>query len=110
MPLAPQTAQPFRLSRQLCVLLSLLFLAAVMPGPAAGQLSLPRGIDPSGRSGELPEIEKKKPLRPTPPPTEILPPVQPSPLEERKEKGPVLRVFVKKINIVGSTVFSPEEL
>jgi len=110
-PLAPHTAQRCRVFRELHVLLSLLFLlGAITPGPAVGQLRLPPAIDPSGRSGELPEIQKKEPLRPAPPPTEILPPVQPSPLEERKEKGPVLRVFVKKINVVGSTVFSQEEL
>jgi hemolysin activation/secretion protein len=67
-------------------------------------------IDPSGRSAEPPEIQKKKPLRPEPPPNQILPPVPSTPLEGRKEKGPILRVFVKKINVVGSTVFSADEL
>jgi len=98
-----------RASEYLFVLLTLLFLTAALPDQAVGQFGLPGAIDPSGRSGEPPATEKNKPLRPVPP-TEILPPVQSAPPEERKEKGPILRVFVKKINVVGSTVFSQEEL
>ena len=40
---------------------------------------------------------------------DILPPVQPSP-RELGEKGPVLRVFVRQIQVVGSTVLSMQEL
>src|SRR5215467_10137981 len=106
---ALETCQRVLVPRQLFFLPFLLVIAALMPGLAAAQFGLPGAIDPSGRSGEPPATEKNKPLRPLPP-TEILPPVTPSPPEERKEKGPVLRVFVRKINVVGSTVFSPEEL
>jgi hemolysin activation/secretion protein len=73
------------------------------------QVALPPLIDPSGRSGLPPPVQKEKPLRPTPPPTEILPPVEPAP-EGVPEKGPVLRVFVRKIQVTGSTVFSQAEL
>jgi len=96
-------------SRQFFVLLILFFPTLSLPQQAVAQFGLPGAIDPSGRSGEPPATEKNKPLRPLPP-TEVLPPVQPPSSEERMEKGPVLRVFVKKINVVGSTVFSPEEL
>ena len=73
------------------------------------QIGLPPAIDPSGRSGLPPPVQKKAPLAPEKVPEEILPPVQPSP-PEPLEKGPVLRAFVKKINVVGSTVLSQEEL
>jgi hemolysin activation/secretion protein len=81
-------------------------LASIPAFPQA----LPHIIDPTGRSGEPPFLEKKEPLRPEPPPEQILPPVQVPPLEEQREKGPVLRVFVKKIDVVGSTVFSASEV
>jgi hemolysin activation/secretion protein len=73
-----------------------------------GQVGLPP-IDPSGRSGSPPPVQKERPLQPKAPPSEILPPVEPTP-EELKEKGPVLRVFVTKIQVVGSTVLPEEEL
>jgi hemolysin activation/secretion protein len=73
------------------------------------QIGLPPVIDPSGRSGLPPPVERQKPLRPEPPPTEILPPVQPAP-DREGEKGPILRVFVKRIHIIGSTVLSKAEL
>lgn len=66
-------------------------------------------IDPSGRSGSPPPVQQEQPLQPKVPPAEILPPVE-STSEELKEKGPVLRVFVTKIQVVGSTVLSQEEL
>jgi hypothetical protein len=72
-------------------------------------IGLPGAIDPSGRSGLPPPVQKKEPLRPERPPEEILPPVEPS-APEPTEKGPVLRVFVKKISVVGSTVLSKEEI
>lgn len=74
-----------------------------------GQVGLPPPIDPSGRSGSPPPVQKEQPLQPKVPPAEILPPVESTP-EELKEKGPVLRVFVTKIQVVGSTVLSQEEL
>src|SRR6476620_9315526 len=101
MPSASWTGYWVRGSQHLFVLLTLLFLTVALPDQAVGQFGLPGAIDPSGRSGEPPATEKNKPLRPVPP-TEILPPVQSAPPEERKEKGPILRVFVKKINVVGS--------
>ena len=86
--------------------LSLCPLAAV---PCFPQIGLPPVIDPSGRSGLPPPVQRQRPLRPEPPPEEILPPVQPSPVEPG-EKGPVLRVFVKDITVVGSTVLPQAQL
>lgn len=73
------------------------------------QVGLPPVIDPSGRSGLPPPVQQEKPLQPERSPTEILPPVQSFP-GEPQEKGPVLRVFAKKINLVGSTVLSQQEI
>jgi hemolysin activation/secretion protein len=87
-----------------------LFLGLQLASTPAFPQALPHVIDPTGRAGEPPFLEKEKPLRPEPPPEQILPPVQAPPLEEQREKGPVLRVFVKKIDVVGSTVFSASEL
>jgi hemolysin activation/secretion protein len=83
-------------------------LTALMAETGFGQVGLPP-IDPSGRSTFPPPVQKEQPLQPPKPPAEILPPVEPMP-EELKEKGPVLRVFVKKIQVVGSTVLTQEEL
>ena len=65
------------------------------------------GFDPTGRSGdERPEILEEK--TPSPPPKMVLPP--PPPIKREAEKLPVKGVFVRKITVSGSTVFSPEEL
>jgi len=66
------------------------------------------GFDPTGRFGELPPVEKKKPLPPKAPPKLILPPVDS--LQELQQAPPRLRVMVRHIQVEGSTVFSPEEL
>ena len=47
----------------------------------------------------------EKPLPPPPPP--LQPPVAPP---EKRERLPALRVFVRAINVLGSTVFTPDEL
>lgn len=86
----------------------LILITILTANVAFGQVGVPP-IDPSGRSSSPPPIQHEQPLQPKEPPAEILPPVEPSP-EELKEKGPVLRVFVTKIQVVGSTVLSQEEL
>ncbi len=47
--------------------------------------------------------------RPTPPPRQILPPIPPAP-PRQLEPLPRVRVFVREIRVVGSTIFSAEEL
>ena len=83
---------------------------------------LPPLLDPSGRSGEIPPIQKEQPLPPTPSPF-VVPPAPP---KERGEKGPVIRVFVREFRLcavpkpvpidehftcpTGSTVLTQDEL
>ncbi len=74
---------------------------------AFSQVALPPVIDPSGRSGEPGPLEEKTPV--VPPPFPLPTPSEPS-QETRPAPGPVIRVFVKKINLSGNTVFSDEEL
>src|SRR5262249_46966508 len=64
--------------------------------------------DPTGRSAEQPQIQKLEPEK-VPKPELILPPVPQIP-EGQRGAVPSTLVFVRKINVVGSTVFSPEEL
>ncbi|RMH35978.1 MAG: ShlB/FhaC/HecB family hemolysin secretion/activation protein [Nitrospirae bacterium] len=84
------------------------FFPFLVPLETYGQ-PLPPVIEPSGRSSEPPPVMKEEPLKPTPPPTQILPPLEELP---GLEKGtiPPLRVFVKHIRVVGSTVFTSEAL
>jgi len=65
--------------------------------------------DPKGRFGQPPPISQETvPLRPSVPLPPILPPVSPeAPLEEGR---PEVRVFVRAFRLVGSTVFTPDEL
>ena len=64
--------------------------------------------DPTGRSGEQPPIQREE-LRPAPPLVPILPPLSP-PAPREFELIPSARVFLREIRVVGSTVFSPEEI
>ncbi len=69
---------------------------------------LPPPLDPTIRSGEPPPLRREEP-RPTPPPGQILPPIPPAPPREI-ELLPGVRVFAREIRVVGSTIFSAEEL
>src|SRR5205823_13828100 len=62
--------------------------------------------DPTGRSGEPPPLLQQQP-RPAPPQTPILPPLPPP---RQSELSPRVRVLVREVRVVGSTVFTPEEL
>ena len=61
---------------------------------------------PRDRLPPLPQLEDRPP---PPPPRPLLPPVPPPPAEERQPL-PSIRVFVRDIQVTGSTVFSAEEL
>ena len=85
-----------------------LYLAGVI-GPTTPLFAqLPPVIDPTGRSGEPPLLEKQKPA-PPPPPGFILPPVDTLP-ELQPKQTPGLTVMVKTIHVEGNTVFSNEEI
>ena len=74
---------------------------------ASAQQALPR-IDPTGRSGDRRPDLLEEELPPSPPPSFQLPPALP-PSGEGQE--PFLGgVFVRKILVTGSSVFTPEEL
>ncbi len=68
---------------------------------------LPR-IDPSGRSGTPPPLEREKPLERKPSP--LLPTPTPPVTEEEKAPASLVRVFVRQIRLVGNTVFSAADL
>ncbi len=77
--------------------------------PSGAQV-LPPIFDPTGRSGEPPAPLRKE-FKPPPvaPPSPLLPPA-PTPPPEAEKVLPSVRVFVKDIRVIGSTVFSQEEL
>jgi len=74
---------------------------------ASAQKVLPR-IDPTGRSGDRRQDLIEEELPPSPPPSFRLPP---APLPTGEGQEPFLgRVFVRRILVTGSSVFTPEEL
>src|SRR5262249_56893122 len=86
-----------------------LFLILFIFSSASAQVvpvAVPFPIDPTGRSGEPPTLPKQFEA-PTPPPGTLLPP---APIPPETQPFPTLRVFVREIKVVGSTVFSDEEL
>ena len=89
------------------------FLAALHPSLGLGQsppsVPPPTVLDPTGRSGEPPPLQKEEPLPSTPPPTLILPPVDTFP-ELQEKRAPQLRIMIRKIHVKGSTAFTEEEI
>lgn len=84
-----------------------------MAGAPVAQAQLPpvqRPLigDPTGRSGEPPPLFEERP-RPAPVPGEILPQLPP-PRPRQPELLPQLRVLAREIRVLGSTIFSPEQL
>ena len=72
------------------------------------QAQSPVIIDPTGRSGQAPPLQKEEP-RTSPQPGLVLPPV-PSPPTGQEQRLPLQRVFIRKIQVTGSSIFSPQEL
>src|SRR5262249_3899962 len=73
----------------------------------AGRVGAGRWAPPPRRAPTWPPEEPQAP----PPPPRILPPIPPAaPPRQLEEPLPHLRVFVKDIRVVGSTIFSAEEL
>ena len=90
------------MTRTIC---SLLVLCVVGWFAAAARAQLPP-LDPTLRSGDQPPLQREEPRRPG----QVLPPVVPPPLVEPSEPFARERILVKDIRVVGSTVFSAEEL
>lgn len=84
------------------VVSALILIVLLFAAPSAQAAA----VDPTGRSGEPPQLPQDfKPAIPSP--GTLLPPV---PLTPKGEPFPALRVFIRDIRITGSTVFSAEEL
>ena len=65
-------------------------------------------IDPTGRSGDPPRPREEEPRPPAIAPAIILPP---APIVPKEKAGiPPVRTLVREIRVIGSTVFSAEEL
>jgi hemolysin activation/secretion protein len=88
-------------------LLGVIMMSLATPSLLSAQTT-PPGFDPAGRSGAAPFQKEVHP--PLPPPSPVLPPV-PAP-SEREMPQPLgqVRVFVRQIQVVGSTVFTQEEI
>ncbi len=80
---------------------------AILARGAFTSAQTPPVIDPTGRSGEQPQLRKEEPR-----PAEKAPPVilPPAPVPKERPGIPPVRAFVREIRVIGSTVFSPEEL
>lgn len=87
----------------------LVLLISIQVEVAFGQ-ALPPATDPKGLFGQPPPVTKETiPPSPLPLAPDLLPPVTP-PLKKAPGRLPTIRVFVKEIEVRGSTVFSPEQL
>jgi len=69
-------------------------------------IAVPSQVDPTGRSGQPPTLPREFEA-PAQPPGKLLPP---TPIPPQATPFPGLRVFVREIKVVGSTVFSPGDL
>ena len=86
-----------------------LFLIFLICSSASAQvvpIAVPSRVDPTGRSGEPPPLPKQFEA-PAQPPGQLLPP---APIPPQATPFPSLRVFVREIKVIGSTVFSQEQL
>jgi hemolysin activation/secretion protein len=83
--------------------IDVLLLLYLLLSPSLAEAAV---VDPTGRSAEPPTLPQEfKPV--LPPPGTLLPPI---PLPPKPEPIPALRVFVREIRIIGSTVFTADEL
>jgi len=67
-------------------------------------------LDPTGRSGEPSGPLKEEFQRPKPPPSPVLPIVPLPPETEAPTQPGTVRVFVRDVRVIGSTVFSEQEI
>jgi len=93
------------------ILLICLILVMPLPIQSWAQLGppilLPPVFDPTGRSTKPRPLEEEKPLEPAPP--LLTPEKSPEEFVPSREI-PSLKVFVRSIHVVGSTVFSEQQL
>ena len=86
--------------------LLVILLTCASAGAQVVPIAVPSQIDPTGRSAEPPRLPKQFEA-PEQPPGTLLPP---TPIPPQPTPFPGLRAFVREIRVVGSTVFSPEDL
>lgn len=90
-----------------CWLVFALLVLVASPGyPQA----LPPVFDPALRSGEVPPPMREQFEPQKMPPRDVLPPAPEPPREQPGLKFPEPRVFVKEVQVTGSTVFSEDQL
>ncbi|GJQ58679.1 MAG: ShlB/FhaC/HecB family hemolysin secretion/activation protein [Candidatus Scalindua sp. AMX11] len=95
----------YRLRRFVPVCLGILVIGAGTLVYGQGSL----GIDPSRKRRVPQPLLEEEPFKPVP--GTVLPPIpKPIPEEREEEKLPLIRIYVREINVTGSTVFSPEEI
>jgi hemolysin activation/secretion protein len=71
---------------------------------------IPPNIEPSQRSGDQPDFQPDEPIPPRQPRKPILPPITPPEEQPDRPRLPPIQLFVKEIRVLGSTIFSSEEL
>ena len=86
------------------------FLILLSSAPVQGQVPTLSPIEPSQRSGDLPEVDRRaEPLKPLPPTEEFL--RQPKDQSAFPDQQlPNIRVSVEKIQVIGNTVLTEKEL
>ena len=103
----PNSTEVFRMAKIGLTRFVFVISLAIIARGAFSYAQIPPAFDPTGRSGEPPRPREEEPRPPPKPAPLILPPVPVIP----KETGiPPVRAFIREIRVVGSTVFSAEEL
>ncbi|WP_447969171.1 ShlB/FhaC/HecB family hemolysin secretion/activation protein [Nitrospira sp. M1] len=108
-----ETRRPYPFTHLVMIACAVSALCWGFPSSATGlesaQNSLPPVNDPTGLFGTPPPITQQEvPSSPRSDVPHILPPL--TPLPDEAEDAPPLKVFVKEVQIVGTTVLTPEEL
>ncbi|HSQ49957.1 MAG TPA: POTRA domain-containing protein, partial [Nitrospiraceae bacterium] len=101
-----------RLNGQLffCIGFTMVMVLASATAFAQTTIDPMQRVDPSGRSGEPPGPLKEEFIRPTPPPSPVLP-IVPLPPETGVPTQPgAVQVFVRDVRVIGNTAFSDQEI
>ncbi|MEI8014459.1 MAG: ShlB/FhaC/HecB family hemolysin secretion/activation protein [Nitrospira sp.] len=101
-----------RFVRQLFFSIGLVTVMVLASTPAFAQSPTIPGLplDPTGRSGQPPGPLKEEFVRPTPPPSPLLPLVPLPPDTGAPIQPGKLQVFVRDVLVIGNTAFSDQEI
>ncbi|MDH5192941.1 MAG: BamA/TamA family outer membrane protein [Nitrospira sp.] len=95
------------LARRLGLYIGLAMMSLIAATSALAQTA----VDPTGRSGQPPGPLKEEFQRPQPFPRPVLPPLPAIPPQGEAQKEPgAIQVFVHDVQVIGSTVFSDNEI